>query len=105
MHELILERYCVVVGWIYLSNIDVKEVVALAYSAELGRDKLLGTEYFISFSEIIFYNVNFHHTGDLSHLENIFVDILSQLQTLYKEYGVEERGWLFLRNNAWMSLF
>lgn len=104
VHELILERYCFVLGWITLSDIDVKEAAALPWRAELGRDKLLGTEYFITFSRILCHNVHFGHTGDLSQLANIVVDILSQLQTLYKEHGVKERGWLFLRHNAWLSL-
>jgi len=32
VHELILERYCFVLGWITLSDIDVKEVGALPWS-------------------------------------------------------------------------
>ena len=47
---------------------------------------------------------HFGHTGELSQLENIILDILSQLQTLYKEHSVKERGWLFLRHSAWLSL-
>ena len=47
VHELILERYCFVLGWITLSDIDVKESGALPWSPELGRDKLLEIEYFI----------------------------------------------------------
>ena len=41
MHELILVRYCFVLGWITLSDIDVKEAGALPWSPEFGRDKLL----------------------------------------------------------------
>ena len=70
----------------------------------MGRDKLLEIEYFISFSRILHHNVHFGHTGELSQLENIILDILSQLQTLYKEHSVKERGWLFLRHSAWLSL-
>ena len=44
MHELILERYCFVLGWITLSDIDVKEAGALPWIPELGRDKLLEIE-------------------------------------------------------------
>ena len=53
---------------------------------------------------ILRHNVHFGHTGELSQLENIILDILSQLQTLYKEHSVKERGWLFLRHSAWLSL-
>ena len=60
-------------------------------------------EYFISFSRILRHNVHFGHTGELSQLANIIVDILSQLQTLYKKHSVKERGWLFLRHSAWLS--
>ena len=35
-HELILERYCFVLGCITLSDIDVKEAGALPWSPELG---------------------------------------------------------------------
>ena len=31
VHELILERYCFVLGWITLSDIDVKEAGALPW--------------------------------------------------------------------------
>ena len=31
MHEIILERYCFVLGWITLSDIDVKEAGALPW--------------------------------------------------------------------------
>ena len=44
MHELILERYCFVLGWITLSDINVKEAGAFPWSPELGRDKLLEIE-------------------------------------------------------------
>ena len=67
-HELILERYCFVLGWITLSDIDVKEAGALPWSPELGRDKLLEIEYFISFSRILRHNVHFGHTGELCSL-------------------------------------
>ena len=77
VHELILERYCFVLGWITLSDIDIKEAGALPWSPELGRDKLLEIEYFISFSRILHHNVHFGHTGELSQLENIILDILS----------------------------
>ena len=83
MHELILERYCFVLGWITLSDIDVKEAGALPWSPELGRDKLLEIEYFISFSRILRHNVHFGHTGELSQLSNIILDILSQLYNVY----------------------
>ena len=92
--KLILERYCFVLGWITLSDIDVKEAGAFPWSPELGRDKLLEIEYFISFSRILCHNVHIGHTGELSQLANIILDILSQLQTLYKEHSVKERGWL-----------
>ena len=45
-------------------------------------------EYFISFSIILRHNVHFGHTGELSQLENIILDILSQLQTSYKDHKV-----------------
>ena len=66
VHELILERYCFVLGWITLSYIDVKEAGALPWSPKLGRDKLLEIEYLISFSRIMRHNVHFGHTGKLS---------------------------------------
>ena len=75
MHELILERYCFVLGWITLSDIDVKEAGALPWSPELGRDKLLEIEYFISFSRILRHNVHFGHTGELSQLSFAFLQI------------------------------
>ena len=71
-HELILERYCFVLGWITLSDIDVNEAVALPWSPELGRDKLLEIEYFISFNRILRHNVHFGHTRELSQLANIW---------------------------------
>ena len=91
MHELILEIYCFVLGWITLSDIDVKEAGALPWSPELGRDKLLEIDCFISFSRILHHNVHFGHTGELSQLANIILDILSQLQTLYKELKLMTR--------------
>ena len=71
VHELILERYCFVLGWITLSDIDVKEAGALPWSPELGRDKLLEIEYFISFIRILRHNVHFGHTGELSQLATL----------------------------------
>ena len=62
VHEIILERYFFVVGWITLSNIDVKEAGAFPWSPELGRDKFLEIEYFISFSRILRHNVHFDQT-------------------------------------------
>ena len=45
---------------------------------------------------ILRHNVHFGYTGELSQLANIILDILSQLQTLYKEHSVKERGWLYV---------
>ena len=81
-----------------------KEFRALPWSPELGRDKLLEIKYFISFSRILRHNVHFGHTRELSQLVNIILDILSQLQTLYKDHSVKKKGWLFLRHSAWLSL-
>ena len=39
--KLIHERYFFVLGWITLSDIDVKEAGALPWSPELGRDKFI----------------------------------------------------------------
>ena len=75
-------------GYLDYLDIDVKEAGALPWSPELGRDKLLEIKYFISFSRILRHNVHFGHTGELSQLENIILDILSQLQTLYKDHKV-----------------
>ena len=52
---------------------DVKDAGALPWSPELGRDKLLEIEYFISFSRILLHNVHFGHTGELSQLANIIL--------------------------------
>ena len=41
VHELILERYCFVLGWITLSDIDVKEAGALPWSPELAETSCL----------------------------------------------------------------
>ena len=41
---------------------------ALPWSHELGKDKLLEIEYFISFSRILRHNVHFGHTGELCSL-------------------------------------
>ena len=71
------------------SVINVNEGV----TEEHGMDdlfQLLEIEYFISFSRIMCHNVHFGHTGELSQLANIILDILSQLQTLYKEHSVWE---------------
>ena len=78
-----------VLGWITLSDIYVKQAGALPWSPELGRDKLFEIEYFIRFSRILHHNVHFGHTRELSQLANIILDILSQLQTLYKEHSVK----------------
>ena len=68
MHEIILERYCFVFGWITLSDIDVKEAGALPWNPELGRDKLLEIEYFISFSRILHHNVHSRYTLSTSNI-------------------------------------
>ena len=45
-----------------------QEKLPFRFLLELGRDKLLEIEYFISFSRILRHNVHFGHTGELCSL-------------------------------------
>ncbi|KAH9331372.1 hypothetical protein KI387_003480 [Taxus chinensis] len=103
VEEHILERYCFILGWSVLSDINFKEAGVLPWKAE-PEGKLLGTKYFVHFSRILRNNINLGHYGELSQLTSVLLEVISKQQTFNKECSLNERGWVFLRHGAWLSL-
>ncbi|GLJ18302.1 hypothetical protein SUGI_0323850 [Cryptomeria japonica] len=103
VEELILERYCFILGWSTLSDVGFKDASVLPWKAE-PEGKLLGTECFIHFSRVLRHNINLAHCGELSQLTSVLLEVLSKQQTLHKQCNLNEKGWVFLRHGAWLSL-
>ncbi|OVA16901.1 zinc finger protein [Macleaya cordata] len=100
VEDLMLERYIFVLCWdIPMSSTSLH---LLPFGSSFQIFDTSNVEYFFRFSHLLLSNSALIVKD--ANFPEVIVSMLQRLQTLHVSNSIEELGWDFLRNGAWLSL-